>query len=202
MTSRSALFTATILVTALAAPLAAQTTHDGRKVLAPGTWIGGGFGFTTIQSPANFANGAGLNLVGGYTSPGGLGLAGGILVTFHPSNTNLLNSIGTLSYANVKVGPRYTLNPRARTTAFVGARVLGTIRRYRFNDNRRRRVGAGGGAVLGVTGATSAVRVEFEVSYDLIAFGDETEDGRTTAESFGAKQFGFALSFLFPISSR
>lgn len=202
MTSRNTLFTATILVTALAAPLAAQTDQDGRKVLAPGTWIGGGFGFTTIESPANFANGVGLNLVGGYTPPGGLGWVGGILVTFHPSNTTVLNSIGTLSYANVRVGPRYTFNPRARTTAFVGARVLGTIRRYTFNSNRRRRAGAGGGAVLGVTGATSAVRVEFEVSYDLIAFGDETEDGRTTAESFGARQFGFALSFLFPISSK
>ena len=202
MTSRNTLLIATILVTALVAPVAAQTTDDGRKVLAPGAWIGGGFGFTTIQSPANFANGAGLNLVGGYTPPSGLGLAGGMLVTFHPSNTNVLNAIGTMSYVNVKVGPRYTLNPMARTTAFVGARVLATIRRYTFNDNPRRRVGAGGGAVLGVTGATNAVRVEFEVSYDLLAFGDETEDGRTTAESFGARQFGFALSFLFPISSR
>lgn len=202
MTSRNTLFTATILVTALAAPLAAQTDRSGRKVLAPGAWVGGGFGFTTIESPASFANGVGLNLVGGYTPPGGLGWVGGILVTFHPSNTTVLNSVGTLSYVNVRVGPRYTLNPRARTTAFVGARVLGTIRRYTFNDNRRRRAGAGGGAVLGVTGATSAVRVEFEVSYDLIAFGDETEDGRTTAEAFGARQFGFALSFLFPISSK
>lgn len=202
MTSRNTLFIASILATALVAPAAAQTTDDGRKALAPGTWIGGGFGFTTIESPVKFANGAGLNIVAGYTPPGGLGLAGGLLVTFHPSPTSLTDSFSTMSYANVKVGPRYTLNPRSRTTPFVGARVLGSIRRYQFNDVSRRRLGVGGGAVVGVTGATNAVRVEFEVSYDLIAFGDETEGGVTTGESFGAKQLGFALSFLFPISSR
>ena len=202
MTSRNTLFIATILVTALVAPVAAQTTDDGRKVLAPGTWIGGGFGFTTIESPVDFANGAGLNIVAGYTPPSGLGLAGGILVTFHPSPTSLTDSFSTMSYANVKVGPRYTLNPRSRTTPFVGARVLGSIRRYQFNDVSRRRLGVGGGAVVGVTGATNAVRVEFEVSYDLIAFGDETENGQTTGESFGARQLGFALSFLFPISNK
>lgn len=202
MTSRNALFIASVLATALVAPAAAQTTDDGRKVLAPGTWIGGGFGFTTIESPVDFANGAGLNIVAGYTPPGGLGLAGGLLFTFHPSPTSLVNSISTMSYANVKVGPRYTLNPMARTTPFVGARVLGSIRRYQFNSSTRRRLGVGGGAVVGVTGATNAVRVEFEVTYDLIAFGDETEDGVTTGESFGARQLGFALSFLFPISSR
>ncbi len=199
MNSRTVALTLSV-VAATWSPLAGQV--GARDKLSPGWWVGGGVAFASLQSPADFANGLGLNLVGGVTGTGGLGLAGGAMFTVHPTPISLSGGIGALKQLQVAVGPRYTLNPRARTTLYVGARVLGLLRRHTFSNETRRRVGVGGGGVIGITGATEVVRMEFEVAYDQLAFGEEIENGFTSREAFNTQQVLLTLSFVFPLSRR
>ncbi len=209
MNSRTVALTVSLIAATWSPPPLAGQAGAGagagagaRKTLSPGTWAGGGVSFTTVESPRDFANGIGLNLVGGITPAGGLGLAGGVLIISHPPPFSTVNTTGAMTQVHVKAGPRYTFNPRAQTTVFVGARALGVLRQYVLNNARRRQYGVGGGGVVGVTGATTIVRVELEVAFDLLSLGDETEEGTTTRESFNSRQFGFSLSFLFPLSTR
>jgi hypothetical protein len=207
MVRRTALLTTMLaLGVGAAAPLTAQSSGLD-KTLAPGTWIGGGVGFSTIQSPADFANGLGFNFVGGWTRENGLGLAGGLLFTFHPRPGTRLNRYTTMSYVTLRAGPRYTLNPRARTTPFIQLHALATKRSYSDRDTNadRSRFGAGGGGIIGVMGATSKVRVEFGVVLDYYSFGDEKSDGvivdEDFAPAFNGRQLSLTLSFLFPLST-
>lgn len=188
------------------APAGAQSDAP-RKTLAPGAWIGGGVGFSTIQSPADFANGIGFNVLGGWTRADGLGLVGEGLFTVHPRPGTFFNSFSNMSYVSLRAGPRYTLNPRARTTPFIQVNALVTRRSYTdgATDSPRSRVGGGGGVEIGFTGATSIVRVEFGAALDLYRLGDEKENGVISNEefapAFSGRQLNLRLSFLFPLST-
>lgn len=126
----------------------------------------------------------------------------------HPRPGTYSNRYGTMSYVGLRVGPRYTLNPQARTTPFIQLHALATRRSYsdRATSSHRSRLGAGGGGVIGVTGATSVVRVEFGVGLDYLRFADEKEGGvivdEEFAPAFNGKQLSLTLSFLVPLSTR
>lgn len=188
------------------------TTHD--PVRYPGQdprtrhvdrWRGG-----VLHHPVTcrFRQRLGIQLHGGMDSCQRPGVGRGGSFTLHPRPGTYSNRYGTMSYVGLRVGPRYTLNPQARTTPFIQLHALATRRSYsdRATSSHRSRLGGGGGGVIGVTGATSVVRVEFGVGLDYLRFADEKEGGvivdEEFAPAFNGKQLSLTLSFLVPLSTR